>query len=123
MSSFAREKDRARGIASSRYLPRWRLLLSTALAKAISKVIEDALVADRSTPDPVLNHGKPRHPPPPPRPSPGPSASGRPVTSLPVTSSNSASVPLAAGVVSPVPVPLAGIRHRRRRSAAFGSAV
>ena len=120
MSSYAREKDRAKGIASSRYLPHWRLLLFTALAKAVSKVIEDSLIADRATPDPVLNHGQPRYPPPPQPPTrtrqtPGPSASARHSTSPGLSMP---SVPLAAGLASSAAVPLAGGRPRRRRRAA-----
>ena len=49
LASAARERDRARGLSASRYLPRWRLLLTSAVQKAVYKIIQDAIVPDMAS--------------------------------------------------------------------------
>ena len=50
--SFARDRERLRGLSSTRHLPKWRLQLGTALMKCIAKTIIDSLLPSRARSSP-----------------------------------------------------------------------
>ena len=50
LSAHARARDSSRGLPQQRYLRKWRLKLTTALNRAVSRAFSDALVVDQGRP-------------------------------------------------------------------------